>query len=244
MRTKTFLFLSLLILPGLLTACKEENSNVKPGKFGTFIGKVVVSWVDNGVDMKLLKKFSYVSPKSQQWKSVHWDVPPGTVTNGASIPAWLWTPVGSPFIGKYRRAAVVHDYFTETRSRPSKRVHYMFYTASLAGGLTERTAKYMYGALLAFGDKWDGTGNKVKSSTNIASASTTGSPVARSLASSAVTVIAPPKNSVAPPDLNAPIKLQESRQEYLQDMLKWITENKPSPAQIEAYVEQHQHPVP
>ncbi|MCF6198135.1 MAG: DUF1353 domain-containing protein [Hyphomicrobiaceae bacterium] len=239
MRTKTFLFLSLLILPGLLTACQEENGNVKPGKFGTFIGKVVVSWVDNGVDMQLIEKFSYVSPKSQEWESANWDVPPGTVTNGASIPAWLWTPLGSPFVGKYRRAAVVHDYFTETKSRPSKRVHYMFYTASLAGGSTERTAKYMYGALLAFGDKWNGSGNKVSESL----ASATSNPIARTLATSALSVIAPPKNSVAPPDLNAPIALHEARQQYLQAMLKWITEEKPTPAQIEAYVEKHKHPV-
>ena len=35
--------------------------------------------------------------------------PEGSVTDGASIPRFLWRVVGSPFTGKYRGPAVLHD---------------------------------------------------------------------------------------------------------------------------------------
>ncbi len=36
-------------------------------------------------------------------------VPAGIITDGASIPRFLWRVVGPPMSGLYRRAAVVHD---------------------------------------------------------------------------------------------------------------------------------------
>jgi len=35
--------------------------------------------------------------------------PKGMRTDGASIPRFFWRVVGSPFTGKYRRAAIFHD---------------------------------------------------------------------------------------------------------------------------------------
>ncbi len=35
--------------------------------------------------------------------------PKGLATDGASIPRFFWRAVGSPFTGKYRRAAIFHD---------------------------------------------------------------------------------------------------------------------------------------
>jgi len=35
--------------------------------------------------------------------------PQGMITDGASIPRYFWRVIGSPFTGKYRRAAVFHD---------------------------------------------------------------------------------------------------------------------------------------
>ena len=37
-------------------------------------------------------------------------VPVGFKTDGASIPRGFWWLIGSPFTGKYLRAALVHDY--------------------------------------------------------------------------------------------------------------------------------------
>jgi len=38
------------------------------------------------------------------------NVPKGFVTDGASIPRACWSIIGSPFTGKYKRAAMVHDW--------------------------------------------------------------------------------------------------------------------------------------
>jgi hypothetical protein len=35
--------------------------------------------------------------------------PEGMITDGASIPRLFWRLIGSPFTGKYRRAAIIHD---------------------------------------------------------------------------------------------------------------------------------------
>src|ERR1035441_4686270 len=45
-----------------------------------------------------------IDPDGLEWKA-----PKGLVTDGASIPQIAWTPVGGPFEGLYRLAAVVHD---------------------------------------------------------------------------------------------------------------------------------------
>ena len=42
--------------------------------------------------------------------SIAVDVPAGFVSDGASIPKIAWSIVGGPWTGKYRNAAVVHDY--------------------------------------------------------------------------------------------------------------------------------------
>ena len=37
-------------------------------------------------------------------------VPRDFITDGASIPKAVWSIIGSPFTGKYKRAALVHDW--------------------------------------------------------------------------------------------------------------------------------------
>jgi len=254
MRARTFMIVgAVLSLLFALSACKDQSENVKLGKFGAFIGKVVVSWVDNGRDMMLVKKFGYVSPDKKKW-----EVPPGTITNGASIPSWLWTPIGSPYVGKYRRAAVLHDYYTEIKTRSSNEVNHMFYTAALAGGSSETVAKYMYGALLSFGDSWSaGSGGAAPSAENnkdvtkgsiisiIRSAATSSKASKESTANPAPAAAprnATPTTSVAPPGLEAPVALQQARQAYLHKMLKWIQTENPTPEQIRDYVNKHKKP--
>ena len=58
--------------------------------------------------MILKEPFYYIDSKEKQWL-----VPAGTVVNGATIPFPLWSVIGSPYIGDYRQASVVHDYFVE-----------------------------------------------------------------------------------------------------------------------------------
>jgi hypothetical protein len=66
----------------------------------------------------------------------------------------LWSLVGSPFTGDYVYASIVHDVACDTRTRPWRDTHYMFYLACLAGGTRRGRAKLMYLAVRNFGPRW------------------------------------------------------------------------------------------
>ena len=117
-----------------------------------FIGTVSVTWLTqpgDDRDMKLNQDFSFVDAANLKWTAKK-----NAVINGASIPQIFWTTFGSPFIGDYRRASVVHDYFCEVRTRPSDATHKMFYEACLTGGVAQAKAKTMYFFVRTFGPSW------------------------------------------------------------------------------------------
>ena len=118
-----------------------------------FVGRVVVEWLEHdGADraMRLVEPFAFRDPDGKDWL-----VPKGTVVDGASIPVALWSFVGSPFVGEYRRASVVHDYYCEVRTEPWQAVHRMFFHASVAAGVPTFKAKIMYGAVRKGGPRWE-----------------------------------------------------------------------------------------
>ena len=83
-----------------------------------------------------------------------WEAPSGSLVDGASIPRVLWSLVGSPFTGDYVYGSIVHDVACDTRTRPWRDTHYMFYLACLAGGTKRGRAKLMYLAVRNFGPRW------------------------------------------------------------------------------------------
>jgi hypothetical protein len=121
--------------------------------YGYFVGEVVTKWLKNegkDRDMVLLNEFSYVDPVNKEWKAN-----PHDVVNGASIPAFLWGRLlGSPFVGDYRRATVLHDVACDTETEPSSAVHRMFYYAMLCDGVRKAKAYLIYKAVDWFGPDW------------------------------------------------------------------------------------------
>ena len=115
---------------------------------GRYRGEAVLSMLPDGRNMQLLKPFAYVDPRGQTW-----DVPAGTKTDGASIPRILWVTY-PPFTGKYRLAAVIHDYYCQKQSRSWEDTHRVFYDAMRTSGVPEQTAKVMCGAVYGFGPRW------------------------------------------------------------------------------------------
>lgn len=120
----------------------------QPKPFGEFDGVVRAEW-DDDRNMRLLEDFAYIDPDGKRWVA-----PAGSEINGASIPRVLWTPVGGPFTGPYRKASVVHDVGCVERTASPDEVHRMFYYACLCGGVEEAKAKYMYWAVKSFGPQW------------------------------------------------------------------------------------------
>ncbi len=117
--------------------------------FGEFSGEVQARWLDGGRNMQLVKSLQYRDPQG-----VVWTAPAGLVTDGASIPGPLWSVVGGPFSGPHRKAAVIHDYYCEQRTRPWQQVHKAFYLASRAAGVESIRARVMYFAVYRFGPRW------------------------------------------------------------------------------------------
>jgi len=117
---------------------------------GFFSGELQVEFLSDGRLMKLKKRYKFTGPDGVQWP-----VPKGAVTDGASIPRIFWPIVGGPFEGKYRNAAVVHDYYCSQRVRQAQAVHKMFYDAMIASDVKMRDAKILYFAVRLGGPKWD-----------------------------------------------------------------------------------------
>jgi Protein of unknown function (DUF1353) len=117
-----------------------------------FEGEVRTEWLREPGDdrtMRVLTEFAFVDSTGHRWTAM-----PGDAVNGASIPQMLWSVAGSPFIGDYRRASVLHDVACQKRERPSKEVHRMFYEAMKADGVDESTALKFYTAVRLFGPSW------------------------------------------------------------------------------------------
>lgn len=109
---------------------------------GRFSGNPKTEWLsDQGDDrdMRVLEPFWYLDPGGRRW-----DVPAGTIINGASIPRTLWSSVGSPYTGGYRRAAVVHDAVVGREGIVRAEADTMFYFACLAGGCSLIQGKLLY----------------------------------------------------------------------------------------------------
>jgi hypothetical protein len=132
----------------LVFAALYSSFALAQGPFGQFKGEVVAKFMGDGRKMRLEKPFGYIDPKG-----VHWDVPEGAVTDGASIPRVLWLS-HPPFTGQYRSAAVIHDYFCDQKTRTWRETHEVFYNATRAAGVKEDIAKAMYAAVYYFGPRW------------------------------------------------------------------------------------------
>jgi hypothetical protein len=109
---------------------------------GQFSGNPRTEWLsDKGDDrdMRVIEPFWYIDPQGRRW-----DAPAGTVINGASIPRTLWSSVGSPYTGDYRRAALVHDAALGQEGVARAEADTMFYFACLCGGCSSLQAKLLY----------------------------------------------------------------------------------------------------
>jgi len=113
---------------------------------GEFSGEPDAVWLteDGTPDrrMRILSDFSFTDPDSRVWEARA-----GSVVDGASIPRALWTVVGSPYTGDYRRASIVHDIACdEAGGNKSKRrkADRMFFHGCRAGGCSIWEATILY----------------------------------------------------------------------------------------------------
>jgi hypothetical protein len=113
-----------------------------------FIGDIETEWLDDGRKMRLLSPCAFIDSKEK-----YWFAPSGIIVDGASIPRILWRIV-TPFIGKYRRASVLHDHYCVIKTASYNATHEMFYDGMICDGVNKIIAYMMYKAVLWFGPKW------------------------------------------------------------------------------------------
>lgn len=131
---------------GIFVGVLLATSQARAGKFS---GEPVLQPTGDGRNMRVVTELTYTDNNG-----ANWTVPAGSITDGASIPSVLWSIVGSPFTGKYLRAAIVHDVFCANRRRPWKQVHRIFYDAMIDAGVSVSQARVMYAAVYGFGPRW------------------------------------------------------------------------------------------
>ena len=90
--------------------------------FGEYNGTVKTEWNAAGRTMTLLDDFSF-----EDANGLLWEAKKDHVIDGASIPKFLWSIVGSPFSDEYRFASVVHDAACDDKTRTWEVVHLAFY---------------------------------------------------------------------------------------------------------------------
>ncbi|MGD9784880.1 MAG: DUF1353 domain-containing protein [Hyphomicrobiaceae bacterium] len=93
--------------------------------------------------------FGFIDPDG-----LHWDVPPGYATDGATIPPSLQPLVGSSWDRDYIRAAVIHDFYIRNTTIDPLKVHEVFFHALLASGVRPYWASLMHRAVRRFGPTW------------------------------------------------------------------------------------------
>lgn len=135
----------------------------QPAGLGRYYGTLTLKPLSGGRLMSVVSPFGYIDAKGLDWR-----VRAGAVTDGASIPSIFWPIIGTPFVGTYREAAVVHDWYCAVRTRKWDATHRMFYEAMQTSGVSPTLARAMFLAVFYAGPSWDAltTTNSILASGN------------------------------------------------------------------------------
>ncbi|NLR91655.1 MULTISPECIES: DUF1353 domain-containing protein [Flammeovirga] len=115
---------------------------------GHFSGYPLTRWKGKRL-MILEEDFSYTDDDGKIWLAPS-NTELKTELNGATIPRTLWSLIGSPYVGLYRRASVVHDFFVGEGNNPDvsfldrRKADKMFFEACKTDGCSWRFAAILY----------------------------------------------------------------------------------------------------
>jgi hypothetical protein len=143
-----FLMIFLVLISTQLPSALPARSQSNQSRFGTFLDALQVDLLKNR-NVELNKDFRYRDPAGKIWLA-----PRGWIVDGASIPKPLWSILGGPLDGNYRRAAAVHDVFCDTMEENWSSTHKMFYWAMRADDVSDAKALTMFAGVLAQGPRW------------------------------------------------------------------------------------------
>jgi hypothetical protein len=140
-------------LAGLLLAAACAATAATAAEPAHFTGKLVLELIDEiGFNHKfrLLDDLAFVDDQGNAWIA-----PRGSITDDESLPRELHPLHGLPYIAEYRKAAVVHRYFSRAGTESWKQVHRVLYQASIAEGVSAAQARSLYAAVYAAAWRWE-----------------------------------------------------------------------------------------
>ncbi len=117
---------------------------------GYFIGREQLEGIEGEKrKMRLLNEVVFIDSQDRRWVAL-----PGDIINGASIPRGFWFITGSPYVGLFRRASIIHDVYCENKKAPHSQVHEMFCEAMEVDGVPGWKRALMCKAVKWFGPRW------------------------------------------------------------------------------------------
>ena len=111
--------------------------------------EIDVRFLEDGHLVEVLDSVVFIDSRGFDWR-----VFAGTKVDGSSIPRLLRSIVGTPFVGKHRKASVPHDLYCRIRTQPCSFTHYMYYEACIVSGCSGSEARRKYWAIRRFGPRW------------------------------------------------------------------------------------------
>lgn len=102
--------------------------------------------IKGSYNFELVQDFEYYITDKNGEKIV---VPKGFITDFASVPRIFWNVI--PPIGKYSKAAIVHDYMYDFALKTKKEADLIFYEAMEVLGVPKWKRLIMYWAVRVFG---------------------------------------------------------------------------------------------
>ena len=122
--------------------------------YGRFHGQVVTVWLDSSGEDRRMRLHTETDLSFERSSGEIISALPGLEFDGCSIPVWAWPLIGSPFTGKYRKAAVIHDTVCFAKDRTAREAHLLMRDMCKALGVGRFRATLIYWALLVGGSKW------------------------------------------------------------------------------------------
>lgn len=126
----------------------------KSSLWGIFYGKVVTEWLGSSGEDRRMRLHPDTDLVFVRYNGERIAALAGLEFDGASIPPIAWPLIGSPFTGKFRKAAVIHDTLCQLKDRPARECHRLFYEMARSLGVGRFRAALMYRALVLGGSKW------------------------------------------------------------------------------------------
>jgi hypothetical protein len=142
----------------------------------SYSGRVVIELLDEiefAHYFRLLEDFTFVDARGKPWVARK-----GGIADDEAVPRNLSALYGLPYVGEYRKAALLHGYFCRTMTEPWQQVHRVLFDASVVEGLTETQAKLLYAVVYAGSWRWEMQGSSCYRSCHASSASLVWKPAA------------------------------------------------------------------